>query len=118
MLPRLHGICSFTEYTLSSAQCGAKYVLLASHATIWCAIAGICYLLCVIQSVLVLLHKLHKRRYGVVLQGYVVFSVEHADGTASAAQLAYGAGWLYYKGWGSEEERMAQTRLVGSTVIH
>lgn len=46
-----------------------------------------------------------------VRQGYVVFSVEHADGTASAAQLAYGAGWLYYKGWGSEEERMTQTRF-------
>ncbi|KAA6419127.1 MAG: Platelet-activating factor acetylhydrolase [Trebouxia sp. A1-2] len=46
-----------------------------------------------------------------VRQGYVVFSVEHADGTASAAQLAYGAGWLYYKGWGSEENRMAQTRF-------
>ncbi len=57
---------------------------------------------------------LHKPRYGVLLQGYVVFSVEHADGTASAAQLAYGAGWLYYKGWGSEEDRMAQTRLAYS----
>lgn len=45
-----------------------------------------------------------------VRQGYVVFSVEHADGTASAAQLAYGGGWLYYQGWGSEENRMAQTR--------
>ncbi len=85
MLPQLHGICSFTEYTL--------------------------FLSCVVQSVLFLLHK---PRYGVLLQGYIVFSVEHADGTASAAQLAYGAGWLYYKGWGSEEERMAQTRLAYS----
>lgn len=46
-----------------------------------------------------------------VVQGYIVFSVEHADGTASAAELAYGGGWLYYQGWGSEENRMAQTRL-------
>lgn len=45
-----------------------------------------------------------------MVQGYVVFSVEHADGTASAAELAYGAGWLYYQGWGSDEARMAQTR--------
>ena len=44
------------------------------------------------------------------LQGYVVFSVEHADGTASAAHLAHGGGWLYYQGWGTEEGRMAQTR--------
>ncbi|KAL3138653.1 hypothetical protein ABBQ32_006413 [Trebouxia sp. C0010 RCD-2024] len=45
-----------------------------------------------------------------VCQGYVVFSVEHADGTASAAHLAHGGGWLYYQGWGSEDGRMAQTR--------
>ena len=57
---------------------------------------------------------LHKPQCAVLLQGYVVFSVEHADGTASAAQLAYGAGWLYYKGWGSEEERMTQTRFTYS----
>lgn len=44
------------------------------------------------------------------MQGYIVFSVEHADGTASAAELAYGGGWLYYQGWGSEENRMGQTR--------
>lgn len=43
-------------------------------------------------------------------QGFVVFSVEHADGSGSAAKLAYNAGWLYYKGWGAEEARMAQTR--------
>lgn len=44
------------------------------------------------------------------MQGYVVFSVEHTDGTASAAHLAQGGGWLFYQGWGSEEGRMAQTR--------
>ena len=36
--------------------------------------------------------------------------MEHADGTASAAKLAKGAGWLYYEGWGTEENRMRQTR--------
>lgn len=46
------------------------------------------------------------------LQGYVVFSVEHTDGTASAARLAHGGGWLFYQGWGSEEGRMAQTRCA------
>lgn len=46
------------------------------------------------------------------MQGYVVFSVEHADGTASAAHLAHGGGWLYYQGWGSEDGRMAQTRYL------
>ena len=40
----------------------------------------------------------------------MVFSVEHADGTGSAAKLAYGAGWLFYQGWGAEDARMAQTR--------
>ena len=46
------------------------------------------------------------------MQGYVVFSVEHTDGTASAARLAHGGGWLFYQGWGSEEGRMAQTRCT------
>lgn len=50
------------------------------------------------------------------MQGYVVFSVEHADGTASAAHLAHGGGWLYYKGWGSEEGRMGQTRCTACHV--
>ena len=46
------------------------------------------------------------------LQGYIVFSVEHTDGTASAARLAHSGGWLFYQGWGSEEGRMAQTRCA------
>ena len=47
-----------------------------------------------------------------VVQGYVVFAVEHADGTASTAKLAEGAGCLYYQGWGTEENRMRQTRYA------
>ena len=47
-----------------------------------------------------------------MLQGYVVFAVEHADGTASTVKLAKGTGWLYYQGWGTEENRMRQTRCV------
>ena len=89
--------------SLSDAAIAAWHWQLHRIYTIFCRVCK--------QSVLFLLHK---RQYGVVLQGYVVFSVEHADGTASAAQLAYGAGWLYYKGWGSEEERMAQTRSAFS----
>ena len=46
------------------------------------------------------------------LQGYVVCMIEHADGTAAATRLAYGAGWLFYEGWGTEEVRMSQTRWV------
>ena len=38
--------------------------------------------------------------------------IEHADGTAAATKLAYGAGWLFYEGWGTEEVRMSQTRWV------
>ena len=47
-----------------------------------------------------------------LLQGYVVCMIEHADGTAAATKLAYGAGWLFYEGWGTEEVRMSQTRWV------
>ena len=57
-----------------------------------------------------LLFKLPGVRTRANVQGYIVFSVEHADGTASAVRLAHGGGWLYYQGWGSEEGRMAQTR--------
>ena len=38
--------------------------------------------------------------------------IEHADGTAAATKLAYGAGWLFYEGWGTEDVRMSQTRWV------
>ena len=48
------------------------------------------------------------------LQGYVVCMIEHADGTAAASKLAYGAGWLFYEGWGTEEVRMSQTRWVAA----
>ena len=40
----------------------------------------------------------------------MVVAVEHADGTAATVQLAYGAGHRFYSGWGSEAERLAQTR--------
>lgn len=40
----------------------------------------------------------------------MVCMLEHADGTAAATKLAYGAGWLFYEGWGTEEVRMSQTR--------
>ena len=49
-------------------------------------------------------------RHVCFLQGYVVCMLEHADGTAAATKLAYGAGWLFYEGWGTEEVRMSQTR--------
>ncbi|KAK9808929.1 hypothetical protein WJX72_006538 [[Myrmecia] bisecta] len=46
----------------------------------------------------------------VASQGYVVVSLEHADGTASSAFLAGKAGFKYYTGWGELEDRMNQTR--------
>lgn len=45
-----------------------------------------------------------------MLQGFVVLAVEHADGTASTVQLAGKQGTRFYGGWLSEEERLAQTR--------
>ncbi len=38
MLPQLHGLCSFTEYTLSSAQCGHKVYCscFTSRDMVWC----------------------------------------------------------------------------------
>eukprot|EP00891_Asterochloris_glomerata_P008480 jgi/Astpho2/8480/fgenesh1_pg.00125_%23_4_t len=50
-------------------------------------------------------------------QGYVVCMLEHADGTAAATKLAYGAGWLFYEGWGTEEVRMSQTRYRMGEVL-
>lgn len=49
-------------------------------------------------------------RLYVLLQGFVVLAVEHADGTASTVQLAGRQGTRFYGGWLSEEERLAQTR--------
>jgi hypothetical protein len=46
------------------------------------------------------------------LQGFVVFSLEHADGTASTVRLAGTRGYKYYSGWGTEDSRMEQTRCV------
>lgn len=43
-------------------------------------------------------------------QGYCVLAVEHADGTASAAKLAGGRGWMFYKGLGGEEGQVEKTR--------
>lgn len=43
--------------------------------------------------------------------------MEHADGTASTAKLAQGAGWLYYSGWGTEENRMRQTRYLSGLCL-
>jgi platelet-activating factor acetylhydrolase len=45
-------------------------------------------------------------------QGFVVLAAEHADGTAATVQLAGKAGYKFYGGWGSEEERLAQTRCL------
>lgn len=47
----------------------------------------------------------------VVLQGFVVLALEHADGTAATVQLAGSAGHKFYSGWLSEEERLDQTRF-------
>lgn len=43
-------------------------------------------------------------------QGYVVLSVEHADGTATGARLAGGAGWRYYRGMGGVAGQTGKTR--------
>lgn len=43
--------------------------------------------------------------------GYVVFAVEHADGTASAAHLAGRRGWLLYAGLGLEPVWRQRTAL-------
>lgn len=43
-------------------------------------------------------------------QGYVVLAVEHAEGTASAAKLAGGKGYRFYKGLGGEEVQVQKTR--------
>ena len=40
----------------------------------------------------------------------MVVAAEHADGTAATVRLAGREGHKFYSGWGSEEERMAQTR--------
>ena len=45
-------------------------------------------------------------------QGFVVVAAEHADGTAATVQLAGRAGHKFYGGWGSQEERLAQTRCL------
>jgi hypothetical protein len=52
------------------------------------------------------------------LQGFVVLAVEHADGTAAAVQLAGNAGYRFYAGWLSEEERMAQTKCAARFLHH
>jgi platelet-activating factor acetylhydrolase len=44
-------------------------------------------------------------------QGYVVFAIEHADGTASACKLACGRGWRFYKGLGGEKGQVEKTRF-------
>lgn len=44
-------------------------------------------------------------------QGYVVYALEHADGTASASRLAGNLGWKFYEGLGGEERQMAKTRM-------
>ena len=46
------------------------------------------------------------------MQGYVVFSVEHADGTGSAAKLAHRAGWLFYQGQGFEVKHSENSLLI------
>ena len=43
-------------------------------------------------------------------QGYVVLSLEHADGTATGARLAAGRGWRYYKGMGGVAGQTGKTR--------
>lgn len=42
-------------------------------------------------------------------QGYLVLALEHADGTASAAQLACGKGWRFYRGLGGRAGELAAT---------
>ena len=42
----------------------------------------------------------------------MVLAVEHADGTAATVELAGKQGARFYKGWLSEEERLAQTRCA------
>lgn len=42
--------------------------------------------------------------------GYIVFAIEHADGTASCAKLAGGQGYRYYSGLGGEEGQVEKTR--------
>lgn len=42
--------------------------------------------------------------------GYIVFAIEHADGTASCAKLAGGHGYRYYAGLGGQEGQVEKTR--------
>lgn len=43
-------------------------------------------------------------------QGYVVFAIEHADGSASCAQLAGKKGRRFYKGLGGDQGQVDKTR--------